>query len=245
LAPEQQSKLLSEADPTIVACAFKKNRIYLFSRREPADPESDALSAAAVAGGRDVINEKPDRALAAAATGKGNASSSAYPGLPSGATLHTSKGDIALSLFPEDCPITVENFTTHARNGYYDNVLFHRVIKGFMLQTGDPLGDGTGGESIWGGEFQDEIRKQFRHDRPGVLSMANAGPNTNGSQFFITTVPTPWLDGKHTIFGRVTRGMDVVHAIERSKTEKKTDKPVEDIKILSITVSADGAEDAA
>jgi peptidylprolyl isomerase domain and WD repeat-containing protein 1 len=100
----------------------------------------------------------------------------------------------------------MENFLGHCQSGYYDNVLFHRVIAGFMIQTGDPLGDGTGGESIWGNEFDDEILSQLRHDRPFTVSMANAGPNTNGSQFFITTVATPWLDGKHTVFGRVVKG---------------------------------------
>jgi peptidylprolyl isomerase domain and WD repeat-containing protein 1 len=134
------------------------------------------------------------------------------------------------------CPKTCENFTTHSRNGYYDNIIFHRIIKGFMLQTGDPLGDGTGGVSIWGGEFEDEITRDLRHDRPYTVSMANAGPNTNGSQFFITTVATPWLDGKHTVFGRVTKGSDVVHAIENSKTDKQ-DRPHVDIKMVSITLA--------
>ncbi|CAI7798199.1 unnamed protein product, partial [Closterium sp. NIES-54] len=124
--------------------------------------------------------------------------------------MHTTMGDIHLKLYPEECPRTVENFTTHCSNGYYEGLLFHRVIKGFMVQTGCPLGDGTGGQSIWGGEFADEFHKSLRHDRPFTLSMANAGPNTNGSQFFITTVATPWLDNKHTVFGRVVKGMDVV-----------------------------------
>ena len=104
-----------------------------------------------------------------------------------------------------------------------------------MVQTGDPLGDGTGGESIWGGEFEDEIDRQLRHDRPFTVSMANAGPNTNGSQFFITTVATPWLDGKHTVFGRVSRGMDVVMEIEKVKTDQN-DKPYDDIKMLNIDI---------
>lgn len=102
---------------------------------------------------------------------------------------------------------------THCRNGYYDSHIFHRVIKGFMIQTGDPNGDGTGGTSIWGVEFEDELRDHLKHDA-FTLSMANAGPHTNGSQFFITTVACPWLDGKHTVFGRVTRGSEVVTDIE-------------------------------
>ena len=102
------------------------------------------------------------------------------------------------------------------RNGYYNNHLFHRVIRGFMIQTGDPLGDGTGGQSIWGADFEDEFNRALKHDRPGTVSMANASaPNTNGSQFFITTVAIPKLDNKHTVFGRVTKGMDVVSEIEK------------------------------
>ncbi|KAJ1620348.1 cyclophilin-like domain-containing protein, partial [Pavlovales sp. CCMP2436] len=143
-------------------------------------------------------------------------------------------------------PRTVENFVTHARNEpplllimpmirYYDGIMFHRVIKGFMLQSGDPLGDGTGGTSIWGSEFEDEFHRSLRHDRPFTVSMANAGPGTNGSQFFITTVPTPWLDNKHTVFGRVVKGMDVCLAIEKVKCTKQ-DRPVEEIKILGVAI---------
>jgi len=134
---------------------------------------------------------------------------------------------------PEDC----ENFTVHSRNGYYDGVLFHRVITGFMCQTGDPNGDGTGGESIWGGDFEDEFHRALKHDRPYTLSMANAGPNTNGSQFFITTVACAWLDNKHTVFGRVEEGTDTVNAIEKSPTDGE-DRPMTDIKILAIKVTA-------
>ncbi|XP_073014372.1 peptidyl-prolyl cis-trans isomerase CYP71 isoform X2 [Typha latifolia] len=212
-------------DPTLLGCAFKKHRIYLFSRREPEEPE-DATK------GRDVFNEKPppEELLAVSDLGKATTTS-----LPDSLVMHTSLGDIHLRLYPEECPKTVENFTTHCRNGYYDNLIFHRVIKGFMVQTGDPLGDGTGGQSIWGREFEDEFHKSLRHDRPFTLSMANAGPNTNGSQFFITTVATPWLDNKHTVFGRVVKGMDVVQAIEKVKTDKN-DKPYQDVKILNVTV---------
>ncbi|XP_057481002.1 LOW QUALITY PROTEIN: peptidyl-prolyl cis-trans isomerase CYP71-like [Actinidia eriantha] len=212
-------------DPTLLCCAFKKHRIYLFSRREPEEPE-DATK------GRDVFNEKPppDELLAASDIGKAITTS-----LPENVLLHTTLGDIHMKLYPEECPKTVENFTTHCRNGYYDNLIFHRVIKGFMIQTGDPLGDGTGGQSIWGREFEDEFHKSLRHDRPFTVSMANAGPNTNGSQFFITTVATPWLDNKHTVFGRVIKGMDVVQGIEKVKTDK-ADKPYQDVKILNVTV---------
>ncbi|KAI5577680.1 hypothetical protein POPTR_009G146400v4 [Populus trichocarpa] len=212
-------------DPTLLCCAFKKHRIYLFSRREPEEPE-DATK------GRDVFNEKPppDELLAVSDIGK-----AATTSLPDTVILHTTMGDVHMRLYPEECPKTVENFTTHCRNGYYDNLIFHRVIKGFMIQTGDPLGDGTGGQSIWGREFEDEFHKSLRHDRPFTVSMANAGPNTNGSQFFITTVATPWLDNKHTVFGRVAKGMDVVQAIEKVKTDRG-DTPYQDVKILNVTV---------
>uniref|UniRef100_A0A1D1ZNV2 peptidylprolyl isomerase n=2 Tax=Auxenochlorella protothecoides TaxID=3075 RepID=A0A1D1ZNV2_AUXPR len=221
------------ADPTLLACAAGRQRLYLFTRREPAEEASGA------GGGRDVYNERPlggegEAGEAGGGGGGASGSAAAAPDLPRGAVVHTTRGDIALKLFPDECPRTVENFTTHARNGYYDGVLFHRVIKGFMLQTGDPLGDGTGGESIWGGEFEDEISRNLRHDRPFTLSMANAGPNTNGSQFFITTAATPWLDGKHTVFGRVVKGMDVVVSIEKCKTHPKTDKPFDDIRIINV-----------
>lgn len=212
-------------DPTLLCCAFKKHRLYLFSQREPEEPE-DASK------GRDVFNEKPpaDELLAVSDLGK-----TATTSLPDNIIMHTTMGDVHMKLYPEECPRTVENFTTHCRNGYYDNLIFHRVIKGFMIQTGDPLGDGTGGQSIWGREFEDEFHKSLRHDRPFTVSMANAGPNTNGSQFFITTVATPWLDNKHTVFGRVAKGMDVVQAIEKTKTDRN-DKPYQDVKILNVTV---------
>ncbi|GAB4824731.1 cytochrome P450 monooxygenase 71 [Ancistrocladus abbreviatus] len=212
-------------DPTLLCCASKKHRLYLFSRREPEEAE-DATK------GRDVFNEKPpaDELLAVSDLGK-----AATTSLPDNVILHTTMGDVHMKLYPEECPKTVENFTTHCRNGYYDNLIFHRIIRGFMVQTGDPLGDGTGGQSIWGREFEDEFHKSLRHDRPFTVSMANAGPNTNGSQFFITTVATPWLDNKHTVFGRVVKGMDVVQGIEKVKTDKN-DKPYQDVKILSVTV---------
>ncbi|MCE7939341.1 peptidylprolyl isomerase [bacterium] len=128
------------------------------------------------------------------------------------ATIHTNRGDIALDLFADKAPETVNNFVCLARDGFYDNVKFHRVIADFMIQTGDPTGTGRGGP---GYQFADEFHADLKHDGPGVLSMANAGPNTNGSQFFITHVATPWLDRKHSVFGRVHDGQDVVDAVRQ------------------------------
>jgi peptidylprolyl isomerase len=151
-------------------------------------------------------------------------------------TIETTQGSIDINLFDEQAPKTCENFTTHAKNGYYNGIIFHRVIEQFMIQGGDPTGTGRGGESIWGHPFEDECSPDLKFDKPGLLAMANAGPGTNGSQFFITTVPTPWLHMRHTIFGEVTGGMDVVHALE--KVEKDPgDKPINDQKIISIQVS--------
>ena len=127
------------------------------------------------------------------------------------AVIQTNKGTIKFELLEEDAPKTTENFRLLAEKGFYDGVIFHRVIKGFMIQGGDPTGTGRGGP---GYQFADEIHPQLKHTSEGILSMANAGPNTNGSQFFITCAATPWLNGKHTIFGEVTQGMDVVQKIE-------------------------------
>ena len=127
------------------------------------------------------------------------------------ATLSTDKGDIVLDLFADKAPITVNNFVFLAREGFYDGTIFHRVIADFMVQGGDPTGTGSGGP---GYRFADEFHPSLKHNKPGIFSMANAGPGTNGSQFFITHVPTPWLDGKHTIFGQVASGMDVLFSIQ-------------------------------
>ena len=179
-------------------------------------------------------------------------------------TVHTNQGDFTLELFPEVAPKTVENFITHAKNGYYDGVIFHRVIEDFMIQGGDPTGTGMGGESIYGRTFEDEFSREA-FNLYGTLSMANAGPNTNGSQFFIVTakqVPaqmlkqlkdggwpeeiveeyakvggTPWLDHRHTVFGRVIKGMDVVLKIEGVKRNAQ-DRPLEDVVIESMDVKA-------
>ena len=126
------------------------------------------------------------------------------------AVFHTDKGDIKVKLFADKVPVTVNNFVFLANEKFYDNTIFHRVIKDFMAQGGDPTGTGMGGP---GYQFKDEFVPELKHDKPGILSMANAGPNTNGSQFFITHVPTPWLDYHHTVFGEVIDGMDVLLAI--------------------------------
>lgn len=212
-----------QPDPTLFCTAFKKNRFYLFTRREPTDsknPEDD----------RDVFNEKPSKEDIISAT-----EPAGIQRLYENAIIHTTMGDICVKLFQE-CAKTVENFCVHSKNGYYNGHIFHRVIKGFMIQTGDPTGTGSGGESIWGGEFEDEFRPHLRHDRPFTLSMANAGPNTNGSQFFITIIPTPWLDNKHTVFGRVTKGMEVVQNISNVKTNPKTDVPYDVIQIVNVSL---------
>ena len=181
------------------------------------------------------------------------------------ATMHTSMGDIKIKLFPDKTPKTAENFITHAKNGYYNGLKFHRVIKDFMIQGGDPLGNGTGGESIWGGKFEDEFDPDL-HNLSGALSMANAGPGTNGSQFFIVQADaapaamleqmkdladsgfptevreayaklggTPWLDFRHTVFGQVYEGMDVVDGIAAVNTVN--DVPTDDVIINSIDIT--------
>lgn len=180
------------------------------------------------------------------------------------AVMHTNMGDIKIKLFPDKTPKTAENFITHAKNGYYDGLKFHRVIKDFMIQGGDPLGTGIGGESIWGGKFEDEFDTEL-HNLRGALSMANAGPNTNGSQFFIVQANeapanmleqmeelvdsgfprdiieayrelggTPWLDFRHTVFGQVFEGMDIVDNIAAVKTVN--DVPCDDVIITSIDI---------
>ena len=181
------------------------------------------------------------------------------------AIMKTNMGEIKIKLFPEFAPKTVENFTTHAKNGYYDGLIFHRVIKDFMIQGGDPTGTGCGGESIWGRSFEDEFTGEL-HNLRGALSMANAGPNTNGSQFFIVQANscpedfimqmkqidekvfpnecveayeeiggTPWLDFRHTVFGQVYDGMDVVDAIANVATVVN-DKPANDVIIETIII---------
>ena len=148
------------------------------------------------------------------------------------AKFQTSMGDFTIELYSDLAPNTVKNFTDLANKNFYDGVIFHRVIDKFMIQGGDPTGTGRGGP---GYVIPDEFGEGLKHDAPGILSMANAGPDTGGSQFFITLVPTPWLDGHHAIFGHVIEGMEVVEAIGHTKTNRQ-DRPVEDIIIKTITI---------
>lgn len=148
-------------------------------------------------------------------------------------TIVTNQGDLEITLKPEIAPKAVENFVTHSKKGYYNGTVFHRVIKDFMIQGGDPQGNGTGGESIWGEEFEDEFDPETTFDKPGFLAMANRGPKTNGSQFFITTAPAPWLNNRHTIFGEVTKGYDIIEKIQNVETNAN-DRPLEEVKILKI-----------
>lgn len=150
------------------------------------------------------------------------------------AVMETSKGKIILRFFPEFAPKTVENFTELSKKGYYDGIKFHRVIEGFMIQGGDPLGNGTGGESVWGGSFEDEFHDDAKNNR-GSISMANAGPNTNGSQFFINQKDNNFLDNRHAVFGEVILGMDTVDSISASQTDHM-DAPMHDIVMESVKI---------
>lgn len=182
------------------------------------------------------------------------------------AIMKTSMGDIKIKFFPKEAPKAVENFITHAQNDYYDGLIFHRVINDFMIQGGDPLGTGTGGESIWKQPFEDEFSDKV-HNLRGALSMANSGANTNGSQFFIVQAPTktitaelvsymeknnfkkkttdkykevggtPWLDNAHTVFGQVYEGMDIVDKIAAVQVNESNSKPLEDVKIVDIEIT--------
>lgn len=154
--------------------------------------------------------------------------------------LETNQGIIEVELFPQTAPLAVENFLTHVKNGYYNGITFHRIIKNFMIQGGDPTGTGRGGESIWNKPFKDEFTDKL-FDRTGVLAMANSGSHSNGSQFFITTAPTPWLNGRHTIFGQVTpQTLHVVKKLENVATsgQRGGDKPLETQKIISASIKS-------
>ena len=159
------------------------------------------------------------------------------PAQPAGknsiATFETSKGTFKVELFEDKTPLTAKNFIDLTNKGFYNGLIFHRVIDNFMIQGGDPNGNGTGGP---GYTIPDEFRQDLKHSGPGFLSMANRGPNTGGSQFFITLVPTPWLDGKHTVFGKVVEGLEVVQAIGKVKVGPN-DRPVENVVIKKISIT--------
>jgi peptidylprolyl isomerase len=152
--------------------------------------------------------------------------------------LETTQGPITLQIREDLAPLAAENFLTHVKQGYYNGLIFHRIIKGFMIQGGDPTGTGSGGESIWHKPFKNEYAPNVTFDKPGILAMANAGPNTNGSQFFITTAATPWLNGGYTIFGYVVKGMENVYKLENVPTagRKGNDRPLKDQTILKATI---------
>ncbi|AOW02939.1 hypothetical protein B0I73DRAFT_137703 [Yarrowia lipolytica] len=218
-AASAKNQLLDKSwnsDAVLFVTARDQDRFYLFS-----NTTKDFLT------GRDANNEIEEGSKEVKKDGEFKSASRVV--------LHTNLGDITVTLFPQAAPKACANFSELCRIGYYDSTIFHRVIKKFMIQGGDPDGDGTGGQSIWGKNFEDEFSKEYTHDQPFTLSMANAGKNTNGSQFFITTEPTPWLDNKHTVFGRVTGGKSVVKDIEGKKVDK-SDKPVDEVRIQSVTV---------
>ena len=161
--------------------------------------------------------------------------------------LQTTQGDIELELFPDVAPKAVENFTTHIKDGYYNGIAFHRIIKNFMIQGGDPTESGRGGESIWKKPFKDEFKSKV-FDKAGILAMANAGRNTNGSQFFITTAPTPWLNGHHTIFGQVANesSMKTLMKLNNVPTlgRRGADRPIERQEIIKAYIVQDDTKDS-
>ena len=217
------SSQMKESDPLILSWCFKKQKFCLYSKRQPEVEVKKGES-----NPRDITNEKVRNLNE---KGHKQATVSINQGV-SKVVISTTLGDIHVKLFPQFAPRAVENFVTHAKKGYYDNCLFHRVVKGY-IQGGDPLNDGTGGVSIWGGEFEDEFSTELTHDKPFTLSMANSGPDTNGSQFFITTIQSPWLDKRHTVFGRAYKGTEVVTEIESLKTDN-FEKPLLDVRIFRI-----------
>lgn len=231
-AAENPNLKNTEPDPMIIACGYKRNRFYIFTNVEPYSTQEEGDTEGGPS--RDVFNEKPTKEDVITSVSE----DAPQTKLCDHATIHTTYGDIHVELYPDKCPKTVENFCTHARRGYYNGHTFHRVIKSFMIQTGDPTGKGTGGQSIWGEDFEDEFHPLLRHDKPFRLSMANAGPNTNGSQFFVTVVPAEWLDGKNTLFGQVTEGFNVVQKINQTPAFEKSGRPREEISVISVSLKS-------
>jgi len=196
---------------------------------------------------KSLFHGKKDKDATLQSTSSSNAASASQSAAPTSSTgaasgeipqsviLHTTLGDITIALYKDETPKTARNFAQLASTGYYNGVIFHRIIPGFMIQGGDPTGTGRGGESIYGGKFADEFVSSLVHADKGTMSMANSGPGTNGSQFFITLGPTPHLNGKHTVFGHVVDGMDVVDKLGAVRTGAG-DRPVQEVKIVSADV---------
>lgn len=213
-------------DPMLFAISYGNNRFFVFSKRVPEDLSNEKLLAK-----RDVLNErvvKKEKVDYEEETKK----------LPKGAMIETSMGEIHIKLFGAECPKTVENFAGLSEKEFFNNLVFHRVVKGFIIQTGCPRGNGTGGESLWGGNFADEFHLDLNHSEPFMVSMANYGKNTNASQFFITTSSNGHLDFKHTVFGKVVKGMDTVLAINNLKTDSN-ERPLMDVRIIRIKLFYD------
>ncbi|CEF63820.1 WD40 repeat and Cyclophilin-type peptidyl-prolyl cis-trans isomerase domain and SAC3/GANP/Nin1/mts3/eIF-3 p25 family and WD40/YVTN repeat-like-containing domain and WD40-repeat-containing domain-containing protein [Strongyloides ratti] len=206
------SEKASEPDPLIVASALSKNRFYLFTNCEPSTRDDKNST-----DNRDIVNEKMVEEIVKPVVLNEIITDSSE--IREKAIIHTSKGDIHVQLFLNECPKAVQNFCTHAYNGYYDGHIFHRVIKNFIIQTGDPTGKGTGGESIWGGEFEDEFHHSLKFDAPYKL-----------------VAPTEWLDGKNTLFGSVIDGFNVVNSINKVQTQEKSGRPYENINVISISL---------
>jgi peptidylprolyl isomerase domain and WD repeat-containing protein 1 len=212
--------LLQSGIPMVILTAFERQRIYLFTEKSPESAK------------RDVFNEKASQERLITPVKHRKQTVMKWPLL---ATLHTAMGSIKFRMFVEECPLAVENFVTLARRGYFDGIRIHRVVRDFCVQTGDPTGSGYGGESAWGGTFEDEFPiGGHKFDRPGMIGMANSGRNTNASQFFITTIATPHLNGKHTCWGEVVEGMENIKKIELVPVDNYK-HPITEIKLINIT----------
>ncbi|MCJ1283618.1 Peptidyl-prolyl cis-trans isomerase-like 1 [Xylographa opegraphella] len=211
------------------------NKLKKIFKHDNADKGSTAASSSAASSSTPTQSNYASTQPTTQPTTQSSTTSGIDPASASGVLLTTNYGPITIALYKDQVPKTTRNFATLCATHKYDNVIFHRIIPGFMIQGGDPTGTGTGGKSIYGGKFEDEFDSSLTHAAKGVLSMANSGPNTNGSQFFITLGPTPHLNGKHTVFGQVVDGMEVVDAIGSVRTGEQ-DRPVKDVMILKSEV---------
>lgn len=213
--------VLQSKEPMALLTAWDDERVYLFTRNAPESSK------------RDVFNEKTTKQSQSRHQTKTVKPTNAK--WPKVATLHTTMGSIKFEMFADECPLAVENFVTLARRGYYNNIRIHRVVRDFCIQTGDPTGKGYGGESIWGANFEDEFPVNgHKFDKPGMVGMANSGPNSNASQFFITTTATPHLNGKHTCWGQVIDGIENVRQIELVPVDNYH-HPLSEVKLVNIT----------